>query len=94
VYSITIHIIPGHPAGTCPLTIARPLIIFVFQVISRYADAIQHSYREVLKASKSNIAVHQALHRQLAELDEGMLHMQELMDQKCQTMMSSLPRNV
>jgi hypothetical protein len=45
-----------------------------------------------MKTAKSNIAVNHALHRQLADLDLGMRRMGELMEQKCRTMMYSLPR--
>jgi hypothetical protein len=42
---------------------------------------------------KSNIAVNHALHRQLVDLDLlGMRRMGQLMEQKCRTMMYSLPR--
>ena len=54
--------------------------------------AIKHSYWEILKTVKSNIAVNQALHRQLAGLDLAMSQMTDLVEQKGRTMMYSLPR--
>ena len=57
-----------------------------------YSDAVEHSYHEAIKTVKSNIAVNHALHRQLATLDEAMCQMAQLMQQKCRTMMNSLPR--
>jgi hypothetical protein len=54
--------------------------------------AIEHTYREAMKTAKSNIAVNHALHWQLADLDVSMRRMAELLDQKCRTMMYSLPR--
>jgi len=58
----------------------------------QYSEAVEHSYQEALKSTKSNIAISHALHQQLARLDLAMHKIQELLQQKCRTMMNSLPR--
>jgi uncharacterized membrane protein len=75
-----------------PFALCYNLITLVHQVISLYADAVQHSYQEAMTMANSNISVHHALHQQLADLEEGMGQLRQLMEQKCRTMMFSLPR--
>jgi hypothetical protein len=70
------------------------IIINVLQELSLYSKAVEHSYHEVMKTATSNIAVNHALHQQLADLDQGIRHMGELMQQKCRTMMYLLPRTL
>lgn len=59
-----------------------------------YSHVVARSYRDAVKSAKANIALHHALFRQLAELNTGLRRMEELIQQKSRTLMSSLSRTL